>query len=181
MPYQISEGQTSTQEMAQALGGLAGFAVMSPLGGSLLFGGLKLGAKAAWGTAKATVPVAAKLGWGATKAGAKPFAKLTGAYAGAVARGGINAARTVVGGAAYGAIKAGGWIYRNPGTALALSAPLALGMAAFNSERPSNAGVIGSPNMTEVMGGTAGQAGVSDLMASMQATGDVVLGMHRKR
>lgn len=142
----------------------------------MLFGGLKMGLKGAWGATKAVAGMgmgAAKVGWAG-----RGFA---GAYGGAAFRGGLGALRTAAGGAAHGAIKAGGWIYRNPGMALAAAAPLGLGMAAFDNERAPGMGTIGSPNVTDVMGGSAGTAGVSALMDSMNATGDVVLGMHKKR
>lgn len=180
MPYQISEAPDSSEELSQTIGGIAGLAAMSPIGGRLLFGGLKMGLKVGWGATKLaakTGVAAAKIGW----AGRGLAANGAASYGGAALRAGLQAARTVAGGAAYGAIKAGGWIYRNPGMALIAAAPLGLGMAAYDNEHAAGQGQVGSPNITEMMGGTAGGAGINALMDSMNATGDVVLGMHKKR
>jgi len=177
MPFQVSEGKTASEELGQSLGGVAGLALASPFGAGLFLGGLKLGAKAAWATTKTVAPIAGSALVGGIKHGAGPAARIAGTYLGLGARG----ARTAVGGSIYGAAKLGGWIYRNPGTALALAAPLGAGMASFSSERAATRGVYASPNMTELKGGTSGPVGINSLMNSMSATGDVVLGMHRRR
>jgi len=180
MPYQISEGKTASEELGQSIGSSVGLALVSPIGAAAVLGGLKFGAKTAWKTAKVAGPPIGKAIWGGMRTGAGPATKVAGSYASAGIRGALSAAKTVAGGSVYGAAKVGAWIYKNPGTALIAAAPIGIGMAAYNSEaNPEN--IIGSPNMTELQGGSSGSAGVNELMDSLNATGDVVLGMHRSR
>jgi hypothetical protein len=181
MPFQVTDGPSANEEIGQALGSAAGLALASPLGAKMLFGGLKLGAKTAWGTAKVAVPLAARAAVRVGRAAALPAAEMGFGYGKAGIKGAIFGGRGLVGGSIYGAAKTGAWIYRNPGTALAAAAPLGLGLAAFSSEREAGLGQVASPNVTDVMGGVSGQSGVSALMQTMSASGQMVLGMHNRR
>ncbi len=95
----------------------------------------------------------------------------------AIARG----ARDVAGGAVAGTWKAGSWLYRHPLTMGAGALAVGIGLASATPyDEPAKEEQYASPNMVEAAGGTSDQ-GTSALLQSMNASGNIVLGLNNQR
>jgi hypothetical protein len=164
------EEDTAGTELVQAGAAGLGLALFSPPGAKLAFGALGAIAKLGFKTAKvAAKPIAV----GALGAGAA--GGMYGLGAGiSIAKNAIPVAKTVVGGATWGALKAGSWIYKNPGLSLLAATPIGVGAAATFGRTPP-AQSEESSSRVEAMGG------ISSIMNRMNASGDIVLGAHNNR
>jgi hypothetical protein len=93
-------------------------------------------------------------------------------------RTGYHIGATIAGGTAYGAYKTASWIYRNPGLTT-IGAGVAGGVLAARQDPPPTTRGFTS-GMVDTMGGSSNY-GVQEMMANMNATGDIVLGANRRR
>lgn len=162
-------------QLAGALGSAIGAAFFLPGVSEAVLGAtgfvLKTGAKAGWAGLKTTARVGAVAGRGIAagfRSGAIPKA----AYGTAAGTLGnlVRTTRTIAGGSIYTAARVGSWVYNHPALTTAMVAPVALGAAATTSWM--------YPNRPH---GTPTRQPVSNLMDVLNASGDIVLGMHNSR
>jgi hypothetical protein len=176
--------QRAKMNLIQAGAGLLGIGLMSPLGRYTAVPALKIAAKTAWWGAK----TAGSLALGTAGAVAGVGAATAPSILGTVGRVAYNATAGALW-AGKGMLKMGigagqlglgaGRTFMSHPAAVSIGALGAAGVAgavAGAFDRPSAGYSTGASNATDIMGGTT-----RNVMNSLNATGDIVLGAHRNR
>lgn len=184
MPYTVDEQPSAAGDLIQAAAYGLGAAAFVPavwkvagmFGKAAWRGAIKPAAKIAG--VGVGVAAAAPLGAAYLGIATAPGRKVSGFLAKRVAQTGYQVGRTVVGGAGYGTFKAASWVYNHPGMSIGLAGAAGVGVAGMSSNVP-NARMY-SGGMVEIMGGSSSY-GVSQMMANMNASGNIVLGANNRR
>jgi len=177
MPYFASDTEDSASSELMQAGGSAFLAFMvTPWGAKAGIGALKYGAKGAWWGvktgAKAVKTVSAPLGRGVLKAfdrTAVPVGKGVGKQV-------FQTGKQAVGGTIKAGLSAASWVYQHPIMAPLAAGALGAGLASVSS-KSANSGV-NAYSATDVMGGTSN---TSMLMNELNASGNIVFGLHNRR
>lgn len=170
VPIQDYQSRSAASELTKA--GIAGlwFATGTEAGFNYLLGPV---IKGIGKTAKAAATNTYKLTTGPLgKWGARSVARGISMYAPALGKLAVGGAKT--------AWDTGSWLFKHPVAVAGLAAGGGLALSAFDpNERMSNE-VSASPSIVEMMGGNS-MYGVKQMMQTMNASGDIVLGMNSRR